>query len=340
MAHLRLHYLQAFVDRRTGAVYHYFRRRGYPRLRLPGLPGSAEFMAAYQEALAQGQPPIGTERSKPGTVAAAVAAYFVSIHFTEFAAGTQAMRRAILNRFRDQHGDKPLGLMPSEFIALLLGKMKPHAARNWFKCIRALCQFAVDIKMIKADPTQGMKRPKAKTKGRRAWTDNEVEQYESAHPIGTKARLAFALGLCTLQRNSDVIRMGRQHIKDGLLAVRQKKTGTTLALPVRPELQNILDATPSEHLTFLVNKNGKPYNSKKFSDLFRVWCNEAGLPVDCTFHGLRATGCTRLADEQCTTHEIAAWSGHMSLQEVERYTRSANQKRLAVSALARLTRAK
>jgi len=60
------------------------------------------------------------------------------------------------------------------------------------------------------------------------------------------------------------------------------------------------------------------------------------LPKGCTFHGLRATGCTRLADAGCSAHEIAAWSGHMTLKEVERYTKSANQKRLAVSAMARI----
>jgi hypothetical protein len=50
MSRLRLKYVQSFVS--AGGVYHYFRRRGSPRIPLPGLPGSAEFMAAYQAALA------------------------------------------------------------------------------------------------------------------------------------------------------------------------------------------------------------------------------------------------------------------------------------------------
>ena len=52
MTKIRVRFVQAFVERRTGKVYYYFRRRGLPRIPLPGLPGSAEFMAAYQEALA------------------------------------------------------------------------------------------------------------------------------------------------------------------------------------------------------------------------------------------------------------------------------------------------
>jgi len=55
MTHLRLKYVQAFVDRKTGGVFRYFRRPGFPHVRLPGLPGSAEFMDAYQAALAGAQ---------------------------------------------------------------------------------------------------------------------------------------------------------------------------------------------------------------------------------------------------------------------------------------------
>ena len=333
-----LRYVQSFVDRKSGTVFHYFRRPGYKRVRLPGLPGSREFMAAYQDALDQpfAQMQIGVGRSKPGSVAATVAAYFLSTQFAELAPGTRNARRCILQRFRDDHGEKPIGAMPPKFIALMLSSMKPHAARNYFKAIRALCQFAVSVEMIESDPTQGIKRPKAKTEHRRPWTDSEVEQYERAHPIGSKARLGFALGLYTVQRLGDVIRMGRQHIHDGELMVRQNKTGTSLSLPMVPELRAIIDATKGEHLTFLVKKTGRPYCGTEFSGQFRAWCDEAGLPKGCTFHGLRATGCTRLADAGCSAHEIAAWSGHVTLKEVERYTKSANQKRLAVSAVARV----
>lgn len=50
MTSLRLRYVQALRDSR-GVRRYYFRRAGAPRVTLPGLPGSAEFMAAYQAAL-------------------------------------------------------------------------------------------------------------------------------------------------------------------------------------------------------------------------------------------------------------------------------------------------
>jgi len=80
MSHIRLKYVQAWVDR-EGRVHRYFRRRGYPRVPLPGLPGSVEFMAAYQAALAGPRTAIGAGRIKPGSVSAAVAEYFDSQQF-------------------------------------------------------------------------------------------------------------------------------------------------------------------------------------------------------------------------------------------------------------------
>ena len=70
-----------------------------------------------------------------------------------------------------------------------------------------------------------------------------------AHGVDTKPRLALALGLYTVQRRGDVIRMGRQHINNGVIHVRQEKTGTTLRIPLHPALQAVLEATRTEHLT-------------------------------------------------------------------------------------------
>src|SRR5262249_50602640 len=141
------------------------------------------------------------------------------------------------------------------------------------------------------------------------------------------------------QRRGDVIRMGRQHIKDGVIRVTQEKTGAPLQIPIHPELQAILDATPTGDLNLLTTKSGKSYGANDFSERFRKWCDDAGLPQACTFHGLRKAALTRLADAGCTAHEIAAISGHKSLKEVERYTKAADQARLARNAMTRTTKA-
>jgi integrase len=60
----------------------------------------------------------------------------------------------------------------------------------------------------------------------------------------------------------------------------------------------------------------------------------------CSFHGLRKAVASRLADIGCTPHEIAAITGHASLKEIERYTRTADRKRLAASAIAKRAKAR
>jgi len=54
MARIKLKYVNAFANRRrkNERVRYYFRRRGFKAIPLPGLPGSEEFMTAYQMALA------------------------------------------------------------------------------------------------------------------------------------------------------------------------------------------------------------------------------------------------------------------------------------------------
>jgi len=333
-------YVQAWVDGRDSRAYYYLRRRGFPCVRLPGLPWSPSFMAAYESALAGPRTAIGAGRIKPGSVAAVVAEYLDSqTFFTSKSAGTQRMRRGILERFRAGYGERPLALLPAEWIEALLDAKPPHAARSWLVTLRSLCQFAVKRRYLRTDPTANIKQREIKGDGFHTWTEDEIAQFEAHHPVGTKPRLALALLLYTAQRRSDVVRMGRQHIKDGVLTVKQQKTGATLAIPVHSHLQAVLDATPSEHLTFLTTATGKPYGGDHFSRRFREWCDAAGLPRRCTPHGLRKAACRRLAEAGCSANEIMAISGHATMKELVRYTAAADQARLARNAMARTAKA-
>jgi integrase len=329
-------YVRAWVDARDGRAYYYLRRPGFPRARLPGLPWSPRFMAAYEAAMTGPRNAIGAGRVKPGSVAAVVAEYFDSQQFFGAkSAGTQRMRRGILERFRAAYGDRPLALLPPEWIEALLDAKPPHAARSWLATFRSLCAFALKRGYLRDDPTRDIKQRAVKGDGFHTWTEEEIAQFEAHHAIGTKPRLALALLLYSGQRRSDVVKMGRQHIRDGVLTVKQQKTDATLAIPVHPHLQAVLDATPSEHLTFLVTETERPYGGEYFSARFREWCDAAGLPQRCKPHGLRKAACRRLAEAGCSANEIMAISGHATMKELVRYTKAADQARLARNALAR-----
>src|SRR5215468_576549 len=207
-------YVQAWVDH-EGRAHHYFRRRGFPRVRLPGLPWSPSFMAEYEKAMNGARTAIGAGRVKPGSVAAVIAEYLDSqTFFTSKSAGTQRMRRGILERFRAAYGGRPMALLPAEWIEALLDAKPPHAARSWLVTLRSLCQFAVKRRYLRTDPTANIKQRAVKGDGFHTWTEDEIARYEAYYPIGTKPRLAHALLLYTAQRRSDVVHMGRQHIRE------------------------------------------------------------------------------------------------------------------------------
>src|SRR5215469_16243483 len=102
MTRIKLDYVHEYRDRH-GKLRRYFRRPGFKQIALPGLPGSSEFMAAYQQALAGLPKEVGADRTRPGTVNAAIVGYYQCLAFRETATGTQLLRRRILERFRADH---------------------------------------------------------------------------------------------------------------------------------------------------------------------------------------------------------------------------------------------
>jgi integrase len=301
-------------------------------------------MDAYRAALAgQTAPPlpIGAGRTKAGSIAALVVAYYgSSVQFLSLGASTQRAYRNILERFRAEHGDKPVALLTRNHItAMLAAKVKtPTAANHWLRQVKWLMEFAVEQGFRKDNPVAGIKKISNRTDGIHTWSEDEIAQFEAHHKIGSKARLALALLLYTAQRRSDVICMGRQHLRDGVVQVRQQKTRAKLAIPLHPALAAIIEATPSEHLTFLTTAYGKPFTAAGFGNWFRERCNEAGLPKNCVAHGPRKAACRRLAEAGCSANVIASISGHATLTEVSRYTKAADQERMARDGMAAISR--
>jgi integrase len=266
--------------------------------------------------------------------------YYNGAAFRALRASTQYERRGIVDRFCREHGDKRIATLQRHHIVKLIAARaaQPGAANNLRKALRELMKHAVEIGLRSDDPTRDVKRISVNSDGHHSWTEAEITQFEARHPIGSRQRLSFALLLYTGQRRGDVIRMGRQHLREGLLSVRQEKTNAVLEIPVHAALMQAIAAIPREHLTFLTTHRGEPFKPVPFSTWFRKACDAAGLP-HCSAHGLRKAAARRLAEAGCTANEIAAITGHASLREVTRYTRAADQRRLAAAAMAKVSKA-
>ena len=314
-----------------------FRRRGVS-VYLTGIPWSEDFMRKYAAALERedaNRTQVGaSKRTLPGSFSALCVSYYGSPEFRGLNASTQKVRRNVLERFRAEHGHRPLKDLRSDHIRRIMGAKAntPEAANNLLKVLRVLLSYAVNVGMIASNPAIGVKRYRSRGEGIHTWTESEVAQFEGHHPIGSKPRLALELMLCTATRRSDAVRMGWQHVRGNEIAVRQEKTDEPLMIPMHPKLIEALAAVPRTNLTFLMTERGAPFTAAGFGNWFRDRCDEAELP-QCSAHGLRKLMATRLAEAGCSLHQIMAITGHKSMSSVAPYTKRADQGRLAREAI-------
>jgi integrase len=364
MAKLNLKYVNSFIDRHGRRRYQ-CRVPGQKSFGLPGLPGSAEFMEAYQAALAQGNKSttdIGASRTKSGTLNAGIVGYYAHDSFTKgLAPETQRMRRNILERFRamrapsgQTYGDKQFATIEQRHIVAILETLSPDAQKNWLKTLRGLMGYGVIKQLRKDDPTGGVKSVKVgKSIGHMTWLEPQVEQYRECHKLGTVARLAIEMVLNVAARRGDLHILGKQHVHDGRLCWRPRKTlrstGKMLRIRIMPELQAALDAMPaSESLTFLVNEYGQPFRSAAaFGNKFADWCVEAGLkPVLCDdgkvrnyrLHGLRKTSLRTYAHSDSSDRQLMAVSGHSDPRQLREYLAETDQEQMADDAVDKVLR--
>ena len=340
VSRIKLKYIKSYSDR-LGIARRYFNKPGQPRTPLPGLPGSREFMDAYQACLDALPPAVTRPKARKvekGSVSDLVARYYVSAGFKNLAPLTKSTYRNEIKKIDLVHGTKPVSMLDRRGVKKLLSEKadKPGAANKLLRTLKMLMKFAVDEEMRTDDPTANIKPLRVAGDGFIAWTEEDIEKFEAFHPIGSRPRLALALALYTAQRRGDVIRMGRQHIRGNMIAVRQQKTGTYLEVPIHPSLAAILESAPLDNVTLLLSEAGKPYKAASFGNWFGDRCREAGLPLGYNAHGLRKAGARRLAEAGCTTLEIMSITGHQTISEVERYTKSASQKKMARTGMAKM----
>jgi integrase/recombinase XerD len=340
---LRFRYLVEDVDRH-GNIRLYVRIPGRPKVRIREPFGTDEFIAAYNAAVSDHvTAPRQARQAKLGSFRHLCVLYYDSPTFKRLDPATQSWRRRALDAMSERHGHKPVALMASRHIRMLRDERadQPGAANQRLKALKALFAWACEEKpeFAPQNPTWSVRKIKYGSSGHYSWTPEEIAQYRDRHPLGSKARLALDLLVYTGGRREDAARLGPQHVRNRRIRFRQAKnehrTPIDIDIPLHPELEATIAAVPSGHLTFLVTEFGRPFTPAGFGNWFRDQCDQANLH-HCSAHGLRKATAAALAEAGATAHEIAAVTGHMSLGEIERYTRAARKKRLADSAMARL----
>ncbi|RTL88137.1 MAG: hypothetical protein EKK29_06085 [Hyphomicrobiales bacterium] len=337
MPRKRFRYVQEFEDK-TGTRRYYFRRPGFPRVPLPAPYGGDEFKHAYDLAMAGAPKPVGGERSPPGSMSALIASFYASAKFQALRPITAATYRNILERFRAEHGHKSVaGMQPKHVHALVDNVKGPHARKRLLNLLSLLMKHAIRTGLRQDNPARDIEVELPKSEGFLSWTEEEIGQFRAYWALGVLPRLVLELALNTGQRRGDLVRMGREHMRDGKIHIKQSKTGASVHVPINEELRTALAFPPCRDFgPFLQTEKGAPRSAAGLGNDFHGWVREAGLERPLTLHGFRKAAGRRLAEAGCTAPEIMAILGHKSLKEAQRYIDAFNREKAGEAAMAKV----
>lgn len=294
-------------------VTYYYAWKGGPRL--PGKPGDPEFIAAYNEAVAQ------KAKHPTDTLQAVLNAYQSSPKFLDLADRTRKDYIRHIHKIETEFGDFPIAALPdrrtrAEFLAWR-DKMAVQSRRQAdyvFATFASIMAWASDRGMILANPCERPGKLYRASRSDSVWTDaDEAALLKIAPP---RIRLAYLLAVWTGQRQGDLLRLTWNSYDGSHIRLKQRKTGRRMVLPVAAPLKAVLDAEAKDKkaVTILTTSTGTTWTSHGFSATWRKTLAKAGV-TGLTFHDLRGTAVTRFALAGCSEAEIATFTGH-SLRDV------------------------
>jgi integrase len=339
-----------YQETRHGVRVWYVRRGHGPRTRIRAEYGTEAFWTQYRAAI-EGKPP-PSKMAKAHTLAWAIERYRESSAWAGLSNATRRQRENIYRHVCQAKqrlsadsgviktaGDVLLRHITSETIKAGRERRKdtPHAANNFLKAMRGFFAWASDENegnLVGINPTKGIKKLIGENDetGHHTWTPDEVARFEARWPVGTRERLALDLLLYTGLRRGDVVRVGKQHVRNGEIVIRTEKhhrgkSGAVVTIPILAPLAASIKAVKTGDLTFLVTQSGRAWVKESFGNWFREAARKAGCPGSA--HGMRKAGATRAAENGATVLQLMAMYGWRTAKMALHYTEAADRARLA-----------
>jgi integrase len=290
------------------AITYYYAWKGGPRIK--GKPGSPEFMASYNAAVA-------TKRQPPqGVLLSIMQGYQASDDFRSRADRTRSDYVKQIRIIEAEFGDFPLGALTDrrtrgEFMAWrdkLALRSRRQADYAWTVLARIL-SWALNRGLVGANPCEKGGRLYRGNRADKIWTDSDEEAFIATAPA--HLHLPMLLALWTGQRQGDLLRLPWSAYDGRAIRLQQSKGRVRVTIPVGAPLKAALDeaAKTKRSPTILLNLDGQPWTADGFRSSWGKAQRKAGI-VGVTFHDMRGTAVTRLALAGATEAEIATITGH------------------------------
>ena len=332
-------YLHMQKTRHGKTVWYVRVDKAAPRIRIKGEYGTPEFTAAYEAALKGGVRPRVRSAAPIDSLEWLVTRYRDTSAWSDLSAATRKQRENILRQVLKTAGTKPYQRIDEATI--LAGRDRrsatPFQARHFLDTMRGLFTWAKEAKLVRFNPAASIKYPTLKSGGGfPIWTEEDAIAYEKYWPLGTRQRVWIAVLLYTGLRRGDAVRLGRQHVRDGIARIRTEKSGQTIEvqIPLLRPLLEAIDAGPTGEMAYICGASGKPLTKESFGNEFRDACRAAGVRKSA--HGLRKLGATRAANNGATVAQLNAIFGWTGSKMASHYTQAADRARLAREAMEKL----
>jgi integrase len=347
---------------RHGRLRWFFRPdRKKPRIRLPDDYGSPAFEAAWRAAVAgQVLPalqilPRQGRRASRGSLGWLVSLYLASPAFLDNRASTQRPRRTMLEKLAVAKGAIDIEDITRSVIQDSMNARREtvHMANAWLTTVSNMFDWATkehltdpetgrSAAILAENPAAVVKRFQPPKKddlddeedGHPTFTDEDLAVFEGAYAHGTLGRLIYEVLLCTGLRVGDAARVGRQHVKDGVLRLKTEKTHTWVALRVLPRLERALAVGPKgldTELAWITKKNGKAMDKNYLGRVFGEACRKIGL--DRSAHGLRKAAARRYIEAGARPEQLKAIFGWETSAMVDKYTKKFNREKVSIRAM-------
>lgn len=307
--------------RAKGRVY-WYAWRGGPRL--SGSPGSPEFIASYNEAIAQHRAPDASR------FRATIANYKASDDYKKLAQSTRAKWGVWLGRIGEHFGDlRTAQFDRPEKIRPVIRRWRnrwaetPRTADYAMQVLSKVCAHAVQEGNIAGNPCKGIEHLYKNDRSEIIWTDADIAQLKKT----CSAEIAAAVDLAghTGLRLGDLVRVAWSHVNDDciLLTTGKSRHRREALIPLYDGLREVLARTPKRATTILTNSRRRPWTADGFGSSFQKAKADAGMADrDINFNDLRGTAATKFYVAGFTMREIAetlAWEEESVEKIIRRY---------------------
>jgi integrase len=166
------------------------------------------------------------------------------------------------------------------------------------------------------DLVKGQRPKLPQGRNRRLVGDERGRLMTAAQAYGGEIGPLITWAIETAMRRGEIAAMRWEHLdrQARVLLIPETKTGTPREVPLSTRALAVLDALPRRI-------DGKVWSMRpdSISQAFERVCKAAGI-AGLTFHDLRHEAASRLGERGFSGLEIAAITGHKTMQMVKRYT--------------------